>query len=200
MIQRLLAIWSLVSLPFRNPACTSGSSQSTYSWSLAWRTLSITFNSSPLCVLCHVSCVHLFATPWIIAHQTPLSWNFPAKNTGVGYHFLLQGIFLTQGSNSVVLFLVLWRLSILFSVMATVTTSTKQRVPAHPHPGQHLSISCLFQDSHSNRCEVALFCGFDLQGLLSKRIWLKVDSLCPQMTYHLMVCNKHTKVLSLNIY
>ena len=26
-------------------------------------------------------------------------WNFPGKNTGVGWHFLLQGIFLTQGSN-----------------------------------------------------------------------------------------------------
>ena len=26
-------------------------------------------------------------------------WNFPDKNTGVGYHFLLQGIFPTQGSN-----------------------------------------------------------------------------------------------------
>ena len=26
-------------------------------------------------------------------------WNFPGKNTGVGSHFLLQGIFLTQGSN-----------------------------------------------------------------------------------------------------
>ena len=25
--------------------------------------------------------------------------NFPGKNTGVGCHFLLQGIFLTQGSN-----------------------------------------------------------------------------------------------------
>ena len=24
-------------------------------------------------------------------------WNFPGKNTGVGCHFLLQGIFLTQG-------------------------------------------------------------------------------------------------------
>ena len=24
------------------------------------------------------------------------SWNFPGKNTGVGCHFLLQGIFLTQ--------------------------------------------------------------------------------------------------------
>ena len=26
-------------------------------------------------------------------------WNFPGKNTGVGCPFLLQGIFLTQGSN-----------------------------------------------------------------------------------------------------
>ena len=26
-------------------------------------------------------------------------WNFPGKNTGVGYHFLLWGIFLTQESN-----------------------------------------------------------------------------------------------------
>ena len=26
-------------------------------------------------------------------------WDFPSKNTGVGFHFLLQGIFLTQGSD-----------------------------------------------------------------------------------------------------
>ena len=26
-------------------------------------------------------------------------WNFPGKNTGVGCHFLLQGIFQTQGLN-----------------------------------------------------------------------------------------------------
>ena len=26
-------------------------------------------------------------------------WDFPDKNTGVGCHFLLQGIFMTQGSN-----------------------------------------------------------------------------------------------------
>ena len=30
-------------------------------------------------------------------------WDFPGKNTGVGCHFLLQGIFLTQGSNSCLL-------------------------------------------------------------------------------------------------
>ena len=37
MIQRMLAIWSLVPLPFLKPAWTSGSSQFTYYWSLAWR-------------------------------------------------------------------------------------------------------------------------------------------------------------------
>ena len=42
MIQQMLAIWSLVPRPFLNPACTSGSSQFTYCWSLAWRILSIT--------------------------------------------------------------------------------------------------------------------------------------------------------------
>ena len=36
---------------------------------------------------------------WTVACQTPLSMGFPGKNIGVGYHFLLQGIFLTQGSN-----------------------------------------------------------------------------------------------------
>ena len=42
MIQRMLAIWSLVALWFLNQAWTSGSSQFTKCWSLAWRILSIT--------------------------------------------------------------------------------------------------------------------------------------------------------------
>ena len=33
------------------------------------------------------------------ARQAPLSMGFPGKSTGVGCHFLLQGIFQTQGSN-----------------------------------------------------------------------------------------------------
>ena len=41
-----------------------------------------------------------FATPYTVARQALLSvWNSPGKNTGVGVHFFLQGIFLTQGSN-----------------------------------------------------------------------------------------------------
>ena len=42
MIQQMLAIWSLVPLPFLKPAWTSGSSQFMYCRSLAWRILSIT--------------------------------------------------------------------------------------------------------------------------------------------------------------
>ena len=36
-------------------------------------------------------------TPWTVAHRFLCSWDSPGKNTGVGRHFLLQGIFLTQG-------------------------------------------------------------------------------------------------------
>ena len=30
--------------------------------------------------------------PWTITHQAPLPWDFPGNNTGVGFHFLFQGI------------------------------------------------------------------------------------------------------------
>ena len=36
MVQQMLAIWSLVPLPFLKPAWTSGSSRFMYSWRLAW--------------------------------------------------------------------------------------------------------------------------------------------------------------------
>ena len=39
----MLAIWSLVPLPFLNPTCTSESYQFTYFWCLTWSILSITF-------------------------------------------------------------------------------------------------------------------------------------------------------------
>ena len=34
-----------------------------------------------------------------VACQAPLTWGLPGKNIRVGCHFLLQGIFPTQGSN-----------------------------------------------------------------------------------------------------
>ena len=48
------------------------------------------------------------ATLWTVAHQAPLSWDFLGKNTREDYHFLLQGIFPTQGSNPHLLYLMLY--------------------------------------------------------------------------------------------
>ena len=47
-----------------------------------------------------LSRAQLFATPWIVACTKLLCpWDFQGKIIGVGCHFLLQGIFPTQGSN-----------------------------------------------------------------------------------------------------
>ena len=60
MIQRMLAIWSLVPLPFLKPAWTSGSSWFMYCWSLVWRILSIII----CCCCCLVAklCLTLYDT------------------------------------------------------------------------------------------------------------------------------------------
>ena len=44
-----------------------------------------------------LSCVRFFVTPWTLARGP---WDFPGKNTGVGCHFLLQGIVPIPGLNS----------------------------------------------------------------------------------------------------
>ena len=62
------------------------------------------------CILSRFSHVRLSATLWTMACQAPLSWDSPGENTGVGCHFLLQGIFLTQGSNPRLLCLLHWHL------------------------------------------------------------------------------------------
>jgi len=46
-----------------------------------------------------LSHVRLFATPWTVACQAPSSMEFSRRGYWSGLHFLLQGIFPTQGSN-----------------------------------------------------------------------------------------------------
>ena len=46
-----------------------------------------------------LSCVGLFGTPWTVAYQAPLSMGFSRQEYWSGVPLLLQGIFLTQGSN-----------------------------------------------------------------------------------------------------
>ena len=55
-------------------------------------------------------CVQLSETLWTVAHQGfSVRGDSPGKNTGVGSHALLQGEFLTEGSNPRLLCLLLWQ-------------------------------------------------------------------------------------------
>ena len=45
------------------------------------------------------TCVQLFATPWTVAYQAPLSMGFSRQECWSGLPFLLQGIFPTQELN-----------------------------------------------------------------------------------------------------
>ena len=47
-------------------------------------------------------------TLWTVGHQAFLSMGSPGKNTGVGGHAVLQGIFLTQGLNPHLFCLLRW--------------------------------------------------------------------------------------------
>ena len=53
--------------------------------------------------------VPIFATPWITSTRHLCPWDHPGKNTRVGCCALLQGIFLTQGSNPHLLGLLHWQ-------------------------------------------------------------------------------------------
>ena len=56
----------------------------------------------------YITCMHahsVVSNSWqphgLSPTRLPCPWNSPGKNTGVGCHILLQGLFLTQGSHCV---------------------------------------------------------------------------------------------------
>ena len=67
-----------------------------------WQGIFLVFVFLVMKVLVGQSCPTL-CDPMDWTRQAPLSWDFPGNNTGVACHFLFQEIFLTQGSNSVLL-------------------------------------------------------------------------------------------------
>ena len=102
-------------------------------------------------LLMHV-CVHtksyptLLWPPRTVTHQLLYPWDSPGKNTGVGCHFLLQRIFLTQESNPCLLHLLHWQadflplrqpqfISVQFS--RSVMSDSLQ-----PHELQHARLPC----------------------------------------------------------
>ena len=69
--------------------------------STAFQVLFLTMRATPFLLrdFCPRTAAYRLLCPWIVAPQAPLSMRFPGKNTGVGCHFLLQGVFPTQRSN-----------------------------------------------------------------------------------------------------
>ena len=112
MIQRMLAIWTLVPLPFLKPALTSGSSPFMYCWSLVWRILAITLLAWEMsAIVC--SFEHSLALPffrigsgqqdlllllmillvtwkWFVSHKVPCKSFYHHYNIWV-YHQLVKG-------------------------------------------------------------------------------------------------------------
>ena len=70
MIQQMLAISSLIPLPFLNPAWTSESSRFMYCWSLAWKILSFTLE---LCIQIGILFLFSFAFSFSFAFLSELS-------------------------------------------------------------------------------------------------------------------------------
>ena len=92
--------------------------------------------------------------PMNVAHQA--SWSSPGKNTRVGYHFLLQGIFPTQRSN---LHLLHWQ-------AASLSLNHPESLSA---PKKLIKYSTLLNVSATNQCQaqpghqaLSADCGADL--------------------------------------
>ena len=71
----ILRIWSLVLLPLQYPACTSGSSQFMYCWSMTWRILNIILQDrvqvySSLNILSHCPS---FQLKWTLTFSSPVA-------------------------------------------------------------------------------------------------------------------------------
>ena len=56
------------------------------------------------------------ATSWTVTRQASCPGNSPGKNTGVGRHVLLRGIFPTQGSNPHLLGLLHWQAGVYYRI------------------------------------------------------------------------------------
>ena len=109
-----------------------------------------------VCVcVCMLSCLVVFDSSWLHGLQptTPLCpWGSPGKNTGVGCHLFLKGIFITQGSK-------LCLLHLLQADSLPLSHLENSQVPLHV-------LSKRVLDSGSTRISLQFY-------ITSKRSWVK---------------------------
>ena len=78
-------------------------------WQLRWSCVRILYSIECVWCVCSAGPNSLLPHRLQSIRKFLCPWNFPGKNTGVVCHFLLQGIFLTQGSNPCFLHLLHWQ-------------------------------------------------------------------------------------------
>ena len=113
MIQRTLAIWSLVPLPFLNSTWTSGSSQFMYCWSLAWKILNITLLVCEISAIVqkfeHCLTLPFFEIPWWLRDKAsvcnagdlgliPVSGRSPREGNGYPPQYSCLGNLMDRGA------------------------------------------------------------------------------------------------------
>ena len=106
-----------------------------------------------------LSHVRLFVNPWTVGHQASLSMEFQGKNTRVGCHALLQGIFPIQGLN---LHLLHWQ-----ALLTSLFCLLPQPLSALSYTLHLLRVFSFSIPSH--------YCGGWGLGLISSQLFLGLD-------------------------
>ena len=95
MIQQMLTIWSLVPVPFLNPAWTSRLSWFTYCWGLPWRILRVTLLACEMRagqVAYSLSVLTLDIIDSMRSHKLLVKWRFCASQKVVMYLFIDRSV------------------------------------------------------------------------------------------------------------
>ena len=108
-------------------------------------------------------------------------WDSPGKNTGVGYHALLQGIFPTQGSNPSLLYLLHWQ------------AGSFPLVPCGKPLGESMSVQMLYpQRVPQTQASSVTLPAFSLP--------LYLGSYCTSFSFCFTACSSDFHFLSPNLY
>ena len=124
--------------------------------------------------------------PWTKTRHVPLSMPFPRHNTGVGCHFLLQGIFPTQGLNLNLLHLLHWQTdSLPLSHLGS---------PSYPVLVQSLSCVWLFATPWTVARQASLsFTSSHLKIVMSKQSFLPGLEQVLNININYMMLKKYSK-------
>ena len=102
-----------------------------------------------------LSHVQFFATPWTLPARLLCLWDFSDKNTGVGCHFLLQGIVPSQGLNLHLQWLLHWHIDFLKIIYLSCAGSSLLcgLFPSCRRQGSHCGcLSCCGAQTQQLRC------------------------------------------------